>query len=112
MHYIKTDPDHEVKITPVGVYSSLGIVDYFAFQKSTKTFKIDFLEPLSNNMNLSLTNDVNKLIPERKAGKKMPFRSEENENKKDFDNDSESAFSRESEINFIEKKVKVTDKIN
>jgi hypothetical protein len=45
MHYLNTD--RETRISPVGVYSSLGQVDYFAFQRSTKTFKVDFFEELT-----------------------------------------------------------------
>ncbi len=47
MHYLNTD--RETRISPVGVYSSLGEVDYFAFQRSTKTFKVDFLQQLTKN---------------------------------------------------------------
>lgn len=104
MHYIKTD--HEAKITPVGVYSSLGKVDYFAFQRSTKTFKIDFLEPLSKGMNNK--NEMNSLTPERKS-RKMPFRYDNENEKGKIDMENESSVDKDSEINFIEKSTKVKE---
>ena len=108
MHYIKTD--HEARITPVGVYSSLGKVDYFAFQKSTKTFKIDFLEPLTNSINSNMSNgNYSKMIPERK--KKMPFRREEHD-EENLDEENESSVDKESEINFFEKNLTSSDNDN
>ncbi len=48
VHYLNTDK--ETRISPIGVYSTLGNVDYFAFQRSTGTFKIDFMEELNSDL--------------------------------------------------------------
>lgn len=52
LHYIKSDK--ETRISPVGVYSSIGQVDYFAFQRTTKTFKVDFYDELTNDMKTAI----------------------------------------------------------
>ena len=60
IHYLM--PDIDTNISPVGIYSSLGQVDYFAFQKSTKTFKVNFLEELNVAlMDSNSLNDINSI---------------------------------------------------
>lgn len=55
LHYLNTDK--ETRISPVGVYSSIGEVDYFAFQKTTKTFKVDFSDELTQAINANITSN-------------------------------------------------------
>jgi len=87
MHFLNTDK--ETRISPVGVYSSLGEVDYFAFQRSTKTFKVDFLEELTSDLKNS-----DEIINERKY-----YRSIENGNFEDK-TDIDSNYRKNNNFNF------------
>lgn len=100
MHYLNTD--RETRISPVGVYSSLGQVDYFAFQRSTKTFKVDFLEELTKNGkgtdNIEILNErgfFRSFGEKEEAASSADFITEE----KDWNSNDNNAYSNNINVN-------------